>query len=208
MSMKASLVQTLYFGRYLRPRQYMNIRPIPSVSSLTRLRHSYPLTNHTATTPAHQQQKAAMSSASASKDTSSQAQSQSQSQSSPSSSSSSPPSSTQQQQQEPTTTTTSNPLPLPEPPTSAGKTSTTTTTTTTHQLTVDGAGVKLDHLGPLVVNVDGTMSRIANWEKMADIERENTVRIIGKRNQARLAKLRGAAAAVARGEQPEGQEER
>lgn len=207
--MRASLVQTLYFGRYLRPRQYRNIRPIPSPSSLTPLRHSYPLTNHTATTPAHQQQKAAMSSASASKDTSSQAQSQSQSQSSPSSSSS-PPSSTQQQQQEPTTTTTSNPLPLPEPPTSAGKTSTTTTTTTTttHQLTVDGAGVKLDHLGPLVVNVDGTMSRIANWEKMADIERENTVRIIGKRNQARLAKLRGAAAAVARGEQPEGQEER
>lgn len=204
--MRASLVQTLYFGRYLRPRQYRNIRPIPSPSSLTPLRHSYPLTNHTATTPAHQQQKAAMSSASASKDTSSQAQSQSQSQSSPSSSSS-PPSSTQQQQQEPTTTTTSNPLPLPEPPTSAGKTST-TTTTTTHQLTVDGAGVKLDHLGPLVVNVDGTMSRIANWEKMADIERENTVRIIGKRNQARLAKLRGAAAAVARGEQPEGQEER
>lgn len=207
--MRASLVQTLYFGRYLRPRQYRNIRPIPSPSSLTPLRHYYPLTNHTATTPAHQQQKAAMSSASASKDTSSQAQSQSQSQSSPSSSSSSPPSSTQQQQQEPTTTTTSNPLPLPEPPTSAGKTSTTTTTTTTtHQLTVDGAGVKLDHLGPLVVNVDGTMSRIANWEKMADIERENTVRIIGKRNQARLAKLRGAAAAVARGEQPEGQEER
>lgn len=205
--MRASLVQTLYFGRYLRPRQYRNIRPIPSPSSLTPLRHYYPLTNHTATTPAHQQQKAAMSSASASKDTSSQAQSQSQSQSSPSSSSS-PPSSTQQQQQEPTTTTTSNPLPLPEPPTSAGKTSTTTTTTTTHQLTVDGAGVKLDHLGPLVVNVDGTMSRIANWEKMADIERENTVRIIGKRNQARLAKLRGAAAAVARGEQPEGQEER
>lgn len=205
--MRASLVQTLYFGRYLRPRQYRNIRPIPSPSSLTPLRHYYPLTNHTATTPAHQQQKAAMSSASASKDTSSQAQSQSQSQSSPSSSS--PPSSTQQQQQEPTTTTTSNPLPLPEPPTSAGKTSTTTTTTTTtHQLTVDGAGVKLDHLGPLVVNVDGTMSRIANWEKMADIERENTVRIIGKRNQARLAKLRGAAAAVARGEQPEGQEER
>lgn len=202
--MRASLVQTLYFGRYLRPRQYMNIRPIPSVSSLTRLRHSYPLTNHTATTPAHQQQKAAMSSASASKDTSSQAQSQSRSQSSPSSSSSSSPPSSTQQQQEPTTTTTSNPLPLPEPPTSAGKTS--TTTTTTHQLTVDGAGVKLDHLGPLVVNVDGTMSRIANWEKMADIERENTARIIGKRNQARLAKLRGAS--VARGEQPEGQEGR
>ncbi|KAL6871207.1 hypothetical protein J3F83DRAFT_646461 [Trichoderma novae-zelandiae] len=61
-------------------------------------------------------------------------------------------------------------------------------------LDVSGSGstVKLDALGPLVVNVDGTMSRIANWAKMADIERENTLRIIGKRNQERLAALRQA----------------
>jgi hypothetical protein len=52
------------------------------------------------------------------------------------------------------------------------------------------ASVKLDHLGPLVVNVDGTLSRISNWDKMADIEKENTLRIIGKRNQARLESLR------------------
>lgn len=50
--------------------------------------------------------------------------------------------------------------------------------------------VKLDHLGPMVVNVDGTLSRISNWEAMADIEKEATVRIIGKRNQARLKVLR------------------
>ncbi|KAI0407002.1 hypothetical protein F4802DRAFT_595635 [Xylaria palmicola] len=59
-------------------------------------------------------------------------------------------------------------------------------------LEVGGAALRLDHLGPLVVNVDGTLSRIANWEKMADIERENTLRILGKRNQMRLAKLRAA----------------
>lgn len=61
-------------------------------------------------------------------------------------------------------------------------------------LDVSGAGttVKLDGLGPLVVNVDGTMSRIANWDKMAEIERQNTLRIIGKRNQQRLAALREA----------------
>ncbi|KAI0518363.1 hypothetical protein F5B22DRAFT_645127 [Xylaria bambusicola] len=59
-------------------------------------------------------------------------------------------------------------------------------------LEVDGAALRLDHLGPLVVNEDGTLSRIANWEKMADIERENTLRILGKRNQMRLAKLRAA----------------
>jgi hypothetical protein len=50
--------------------------------------------------------------------------------------------------------------------------------------------IKLDHLGPMVINVDGTMSRISNWEKMADIEKENTLRIIAKRNQSRLEALR------------------
>ncbi|KAI1165841.1 hypothetical protein F5B18DRAFT_608912 [Nemania serpens] len=59
-------------------------------------------------------------------------------------------------------------------------------------LEVGGAALRLDHLGPLVVNADGTLSRIANWEKMAEIERENTLRILGKRNQMRLAKLRAA----------------
>jgi len=36
------------------------------------------------------------------------------------------------------------------------------------------------------------MSRISNWDKMAEIERQNTLRIIGKRNQQRLAALRQA----------------
>jgi hypothetical protein len=43
--------------------------------------------------------------------------------------------------------------------------------------------VSLDHLGPMVVNVDGTMSRISNWDKMAEIEKTATLRIIGKRNK-------------------------
>ncbi|OSS47562.1 hypothetical protein B5807_07522 [Epicoccum nigrum] len=71
------------------------------------------------------------------------------------------------------------PLPLPEP-SSADAT----------QLNVNGEGVKLDHLGPMVVNKDGTLSRIANWDKMAEIERQNTLRILGKRNQLRLGNLR------------------
>ncbi|UQC74362.1 uncharacterized protein CLUP02_01010 [Colletotrichum lupini] len=53
------------------------------------------------------------------------------------------------------------------------------------------ASTKLDHLGPLVVNQDGTMSRISNWGEMTEIERRNTLRILGKRNQLRLATLRG-----------------
>jgi hypothetical protein len=61
-------------------------------------------------------------------------------------------------------------------------------------LGADG-GVTLDHLGPMVVNVDGSLSRIGNWEQMAEIERKNTLRIIGKRNKQRLEKLRAAEAA-------------
>ncbi|OTA53312.1 hypothetical protein K449DRAFT_440157 [Hypoxylon sp. EC38] len=81
------------------------------------------------------------------------------------------------------------PLPLPEP----------THTDDTTELPVGGEGVKLDKLGPLVVNEDGTMSRIANWAEMADIERENTLRILGKRNQLRLDALK------AKGQTPESQ---
>ncbi|KAF3052812.1 hypothetical protein E8E11_005158 [Didymella keratinophila] len=77
-------------------------------------------------------------------------------------------------------TSTGAPLPLPEP--SSGAT----------QLNVNGSGVKLDHLGPLVVNKDGSLSRIANWDKMAEIEKQNTLRILGKRNQLRLDGLKGS----------------
>ncbi|KAI1412302.1 hypothetical protein F5Y13DRAFT_45843 [Hypoxylon sp. FL1857] len=81
------------------------------------------------------------------------------------------------------------PLPLPEP----------THNGDTTELPVGGEGVKLDKLGPLVVNEDGTMSRIANWAEMAEIERQNTLRILGKRNQLRLDALK------AKGQNPESQ---
>jgi hypothetical protein len=72
-------------------------------------------------------------------------------------------------------------LPLPEP--SAGSTA--------MKLDVSsGQGVKLDHLGPMVVNRDGTLSRVANWEQMSEVERQNTLRILGKRNQMRIATLK------------------
>jgi predicted Fe-S protein YdhL (DUF1289 family) len=48
----------------------------------------------------------------------------------------------------------------------------------------------MDQLGPMVVNVDGTLSRITNWEAMTEIERTNTLRIISKRNKERLEKLK------------------
>ncbi|KAH0354246.1 hypothetical protein KCU81_g1311, partial [Aureobasidium melanogenum] len=73
------------------------------------------------------------------------------------------------------------PLGLPEPP-SGGI-----------QLDVNsGEGVALDHLGPMVVNKDGTISRITNWDKMAEIEKKNTLRILQKRNKQRLDALKQA----------------
>ncbi|KAF9152786.1 hypothetical protein BG015_004687 [Linnemannia schmuckeri] len=57
-------------------------------------------------------------------------------------------------------------------------------------LEVNGQDIKLDLLGPVVVNEDGTMSRIDNWHEMADIEKANVRRILLKRNATRLARLR------------------
>ncbi|KAK3298006.1 uncharacterized protein B0H64DRAFT_393608 [Chaetomium fimeti] len=47
----------------------------------------------------------------------------------------------------------------------------------------------------MVVNRDGTVSRIGNWHEMSGIERQNTLRILGKRNQLRLGNLRAGRAA-------------
>jgi hypothetical protein len=87
------------------------------------------------------------------------------------------PDSQSQQQEEKTKT----PLGLPEPPAGGIK------------LDVgSGEGVALDHLGPMVVNKDGTISRITNWDAMAEIEKKNTLRILQKRNKQRLDALKQA----------------
>ncbi|KXG52302.1 uncharacterized protein PGRI_085860 [Penicillium griseofulvum] len=53
-----------------------------------------------------------------------------------------------------------------------------------------GREVKLDHLGPMVVNVDGTLSQIGNWQQMTEIEKTHTMRVLGKRNKKRLEALK------------------
>ena len=53
-----------------------------------------------------------------------------------------------------------------------------------------GQTVKLDALGPMVVNVDGSLSRISNWDKMTEMEQKSTMRVLGKRNKARLEALK------------------
>ncbi|KAH9868890.1 hypothetical protein J1614_007965 [Plenodomus biglobosus] len=76
------------------------------------------------------------------------------------------------------------PLPLPSPE----------NTTDATKLDINST-IKLDAMGPLVVNKDGTLSRIANWDTMAEIERQNTLRILGKRNMLRREGLEKAQAA-------------
>lgn len=73
-----------------------------------------------------------------------------------------------------------DPMALP-PPTEGGNVRT---------LEVDGKPISLDHMGPMVVHKDGTLSRINNWGEMTEIERQNTLRILVKRNQVRLGALR------------------
>lgn len=67
-------------------------------------------------------------------------------------------------------------------------------------LSKDGGSVKLDHLGPMVVNTDGTMSRIANWELMSEMEKQKTIRVLGKRNKQRLEALEAKSAVEGGGE--------
>ena len=57
-------------------------------------------------------------------------------------------------------------------------------------LAAGGQTVKLDALGPMVVNVDGSLSRISNWDKMTEMEQKSTMRVLGKRNKARLDALK------------------
>jgi len=49
--------------------------------------------------------------------------------------------------------------------------------------------LRLDRLGPMIINSDGTVSRISNWAEMSEIERERTTRMLVKRNKVRLATL-------------------
>ena len=50
--------------------------------------------------------------------------------------------------------------------------------------------VVLDHLGPIVVNSDGTLARIANWDELSEQEQSVAKRRIAKRNIARLEGFR------------------
>lgn len=75
------------------------------------------------------------------------------------------------------------PLALPAPDASSSNDPSVTT------LEVGGKTISFDKLGPMVVNSDGTLSRIANWQEMTPAEQRNTIRVLSKRNQLRTATI-------------------
>lgn len=52
-----------------------------------------------------------------------------------------------------------------------------------------GETIRFEDMGPIILNVDGTTRRIANWDKMTDQEQKATWRRISKRNEERRKQL-------------------
>ena len=42
----------------------------------------------------------------------------------------------------------------------------------------------------MIVNSDGTISRIANWQNMTQLEKDRSLRLLAKRNNARIENLK------------------
>lgn len=52
-----------------------------------------------------------------------------------------------------------------------------------------GETIRLEEMGPIILNTDGTTRRIENWDNLTEREREVTWRRISKRNEERRQKL-------------------
>jgi hypothetical protein len=57
------------------------------------------------------------------------------------------------------------------------------------QVTVGGGATALHDLGPVVVNKNGSISRISNWQAMNEVEKDLALKMVGRQNRRRLAKL-------------------
>jgi predicted Fe-S protein YdhL (DUF1289 family) len=55
-----------------------------------------------------------------------------------------------------------------------------------------GETLALDHLGPIIINKDGTLRRITNWSGLTANEKKHTLRKVSLRNQKRLGVLKNA----------------
>jgi hypothetical protein len=49
--------------------------------------------------------------------------------------------------------------------------------------------MKLDTLGPMIINTDGSISKIPNWDTFSETEKKNSFRLITQRNKKRLDDL-------------------
>jgi hypothetical protein len=56
---------------------------------------------------------------------------------------------------------------------------------------------KFDELGPIIVNSNGTLSRIPNWNSLTELEQNKTLRLIAKRNKQRISILENTVEEVA-----------
>jgi len=65
---------------------------------------------------------------------------------------------------------------------------------------------KLEGLGPIILNTDGTMGRIPNWSEYTDAEKVQAMRLIGARNKKRKEALLLARRAEAEAVTQEGTE--
>ena len=63
-------------------------------------------------------------------------------------------------------------------------------------VSVGGAPVALLHLGPVIINADGSLSSVSNWGDMSEREQALTARRIAKRNDERRAALFAAGVRV------------
>lgn len=54
---------------------------------------------------------------------------------------------------------------------------------------MNGIGARLDRLGPVILNLDGSMSRITNWDNMSPNEQATAMRLVAKRNEERRKQL-------------------
>jgi len=46
-----------------------------------------------------------------------------------------------------------------------------------------------DELGPLLLNADGTLSRIKNWQELSDAEKQKAAKMVAKKNKQRKEQL-------------------
>eukprot|EP01130_Rhizamoeba_saxonica_P002051 TRINITY_DN11856_c0_g1_i1.p1 TRINITY_DN11856_c0_g1~~TRINITY_DN11856_c0_g1_i1.p1 ORF type:complete len:131 (-),score=22.27 TRINITY_DN11856_c0_g1_i1:93-485(-) len=57
------------------------------------------------------------------------------------------------------------------------------------QMVVNGEPIRFDHLGPMIINQDGTIGRITNWDSLSEKEQEVAWRRIANRNKIRRQQL-------------------